>query len=134
MKKQRFNKQDLLVLGLLAALAVLACAVVLAAPPGSSQAKWLPKCMVYQQTGLYCPGCGCTRALSALLHGDLKASLHNNLLLIPGSLTAAILIVKPQISLRRPVAVAIVVIIVAFTVLRNIPCTPFTLLAPIPLP
>lgn len=134
MKKQRFNKQDLLILGLLAALAVLACVVVLVAPPGSSQAKWLPKCMVYRQTGLYCPGCGCTRALSALLHGDLKASLHNNLLLIPGFLLAALLIAKPQITLRRPVAVAIVAIIVAFTVLRNIPCAPFTLLAPIPLP
>ena len=134
MKKQRFNKQDLLLLGLLAALAVLACTIVLAAPPGSPRAKWLPKCMVYRQTGLYCPGCGCTRALSALLRGDLKASLHNNLLLIPGSLLAALLIVKPQISLRRPVAIAIVAIIVAFTVLRNIPCAPFTLLAPIPLP
>ena len=134
MKKQRFNKQDLLVLGLLAALAVLACAIVLFAPPGSPHAKWLPKCMVYQQTGLYCPGCGCTRALSALLHGDLKASLHNNLLLIPGFLLVALLIAKPQITLRRPVAVAIVAIIVAFTVLRNIPCAPFTVLAPIPLP
>ena len=134
MKKQRFNKQDLLLLGLLAALAVLACAIVLAAPPGSPRAKWLPKCMVYQQTGLYCPGCGCTRALSALLHGDLKASLHNNLLLIPGSLLVALLIAKPQITLRRPVAITIVVIIVTFTVLRNIPCAPFTALAPIPLP
>ena len=121
-------------LGVLAVLAVLACVIVLAAPPGSPRAKWLPKCMVYQQTGLYCPGCGCTRALSALLRGDLKASLHNNLLLIPASLTAAILIVKPGITLRRPVAIGVIVIIVAFTVLRNIPCAPFTALAPIPPP
>lgn len=134
MKKIRFTKKELLTLGLLLALAAFVCMVLLIAPPGSPLAKWLPKCMVYQNTGLYCPGCGCTRALSALLHGDLKASLHNNLLLIPASLTAAILIVKPGITLRRPVAIAIVVIIVAFTVLRNIPCAPFTALAPIPLP
>ena len=134
MKKIRFTKKELLTLGLLLALAAFVCMVLLIAPPGSPRAKWLPKCMVYQNTGLYCPGCGCTRALSALLHGDLKASLHNNLLLIPASLTAAILIVKPGITLRRPVAIAIVVIIVAFTVLRNIPCAPFTALAPIPLP
>lgn len=134
MKKIRFTKKELLTLGLMLALAAFVCMVLLIAPPGSPRAKWLPKCMVYQQTGLYCPGCGCTRALSALLRGDLKASLHNNLLLIPGSLLAALLIVKPQISLRRPVAIAIVAIIVAFTILRNIPCAPFTLLAPIPLP
>lgn len=134
MKKIRFTKKELLTLGLLLALAAFVCMVLLIAPPGSPRAKWLPKCMVYRNTGLYCPGCGCTRALSALLHGDLKASLHNNLLLIPASLTAAILIVKPGITLRRPVAIAIVVIIVAFTVLRNIPCAPFTALAPIPLP
>ena len=134
MKKIRFTKKELLTLGLMLALTAFVCMVLLIAPPGSPLAKWLPKCMVYQNTGLYCPGCGCTRALSALLHGDLKASLHNNLLLIPASLTAAILIVKPGITLRRPVAIAIVVIIVAFTVLRNIPCAPFTALAPIPLP
>lgn len=134
MKKIRFTKKELLTLGLMLALAAFVCMVLLIAPPGSPRAKWLPKCMVYQNTGLYCPGCGCTRALSALLHGDLKASLHNNLLLIPASLLAAILIVKPGITLRRPVAIAVVVIIVAFTVLRNIPCAPFTALAPIPLP
>ena len=134
MKKIRFTKKELLTLGLLLGLGAAVCVILLAAPPGSPRAKWLPKCMVYQNTGLYCPGCGCTRALSALLRGDLKASLHNNLLLIPGSLLAALLVVKPQISLRRPVAIAIVAIIVAFTVLRNIPCAPFTALAPIPLP
>ena len=134
MKKIRFTKKELLTLGLLLALAAAACLVLLLVPLDSPRAKWLPKCMVYQNTGLYCPGCGCTRALSALLHGDLKACLHNNLLLIPGSLTAAILIVKPGITLRRPVAIAIIVVIITFTVLRNIPCAPFTALAPIPRP
>ena len=31
----------------------------------------LPGCVFYQFTGLYCPGCGMTRALHALVHGDL---------------------------------------------------------------
>ena len=134
MQKKRFTKQHLYMLGMLLSLAAAACVILLLVPLDSPRAKWLPKCMVYKWTGLYCPGCGCTRALSALLHGDLKASLHNNLLLIPGFLLVALLIAKPQITLRRPVAAAIVAIIVAFTVLRNIPCAPFTLLAPIPLP
>lgn len=120
--------------GMFIALAAAACIFLLLVPLDNPHAKWLPKCMFHKYTGLYCPGCGATRACSALLHGDLKTSLHNNLLLIPGTLTATLLIVKPGVSLRRPVAVAIVVIIFGFTVLRNIPCAPFTLLAPVPLP
>lgn len=33
-----------------------------------------PRCWLYQTTGLQCPGCGATRALHALLHGDLRAA------------------------------------------------------------
>lgn len=134
MKKMRFNRQDLILLGLFLVLGVTACVVLLVAPPGSPHAKWLPKCMFHQWTGLYCPGCGATRALSALLHGDLRASLHNNILLIPGGALLIILIVKPGISLKRPVAVTIAAVVIGFAILRNIPFAPFTYLAPIPLP
>ena len=134
MKKVRFTRQELLALGLFLLAAATACVVVLMFPPGSPAANRLPKCLFHEWTGLYCPGCGGTRALYALLHGNLKTSLHNNLLLIPAGLTAAALLVKPQIVLRRPVAVTIIVIVVGFAVLRNIPCAPFTAMAPVPLP
>lgn len=129
--KKRFTRQESYLLGLLLVLGAAACIVLLFSPPGS---PWLPKCLFHRWTGLHCPGCGVTRAVYSLLHGDLKSSLHNNLLLIPGGLLVVLLIVKKDIALRRPVAIAIVAIILAFTVLRNIPCAPFTLLAPIPLP
>ena len=132
MKKPLLTRKELIPLGAIIAFFAAASAVLLLFPLGGPSEKWLPKCMFYKLTGLYCPGCGATRALSAILHGDLKASLHNNLLLIPGTLTATMLIVKQGITVRRPVAIAIVAIIIAFTVLRNIPCEPFTLLAPIP--
>jgi len=132
--KKRFSKQELISLGLLLVLGAAACVILLIAPPGSPHAKWLPKCMLYQMTGLYCPGCGATRALSALLRGDIRTSLHNNVLLIPGSIMILILIVKPEVSLKRPVAVAIVIIVIGFAILRNIPVAPFTYLAPVPLP
>lgn len=134
MKKIRFRKQDMIALGIFLVLGAAACVMLLAVPPGSPHAKWLPKCMFHQATGLYCPGCGATRALSALLHGDLKSSLHNNALLIPLSVTIIILLAKPQISLKRPVAIAIVAVVLGFVILRNIPFEPFTYLAPIPLP
>lgn len=133
MKKKRFTKQKLITLGVLLVLGAAACIVLLLVPPGSPHAKWLPKCMFHQLTGLYCPGCGATRALSAMLHGDLKSSLHNNLLLFPLLALIAVLIVKPEISLKRPVAITIVAVVLLFTILRNIPVAPFTYLAPIPL-
>ena len=91
------------------------------------------QCPFFALTGLYCPGCGATRALSALLHGDVKASLHNNLLLFPLLALIAVLIVKPGITLKRSVMAAILAVILGFTVLRNIPVAPFTYLAPVPL-
>ena len=33
-----------------------------------------PRCWLHQSTGLLCPGCGATRALHALLHGDLRTA------------------------------------------------------------
>ncbi len=39
-------------------------------------------CPFNAATGLYCPGCGATRALHALTHGDLVAALHNNMLFV----------------------------------------------------
>ena len=134
MKKKRFTKQELVTLGVLLVLGMAACIVLLLIPPGSPHAKWLPRCMFHQLTGLYCPGCGATRALSAMLHCDLKSSLHNNLLLFPLLALIAVLIVKPEISLKRPVAVAIIAVVLLFTILRNIPVAPFTYLAPVPLP
>ncbi len=38
----------------------------------------LPACWVYENLRLYCPGCGCTRAFTALLRGDILRSLRYN--------------------------------------------------------
>ncbi len=35
-------------------------------------------CMFYEGTGLYCLGCGGTRSMMALLHGDIGRAFHNN--------------------------------------------------------
>ncbi len=44
--------------------------------------KIYPTCQFHQLTGWNCPGCGMTRALYALLHGNFSVALHDNVLLV----------------------------------------------------
>ena len=40
--------------------------------------SWFPSCLFHDLTGLYCPGCGITRALHALVHFDLSRAFAMN--------------------------------------------------------
>jgi hypothetical protein len=44
--------------------------------------KFYPVCMFHALTGLNCPGCGMTRALYALLHGNWRLALKDNALFV----------------------------------------------------
>ena len=44
-----------------------------------SMTSFFPPCFVYSLFHLYCPACGNTRSVIALLQGDLLASLHYNI-------------------------------------------------------
>src|SRR5580692_7112989 len=44
--------------------------------------SFYPVCQFHRLTGLNCPGCGATRALYALLHGNIATALRDNALFL----------------------------------------------------
>ena len=110
--------------------------------PVKSSDATLP-CFTYTYLGIYCPGCGDTRALHALMHGHILRAFDYNLLFpFIVVILAWYYLVGLTTLIRRkrvmwipetvPLWVMIggVSVIVLFTVLRNIPYWPFTILAP----
>jgi hypothetical protein len=51
-------------------------AILLRFPP--DQYAFYPRCPIFTYFHLLCPGCGTTRALAALLHGQLLQAFHLN--------------------------------------------------------
>lgn len=117
----------------LAAVALGVAAVVFFFNPSTH--GFYPVCQFHRLTGLNCPGCGMTRALYALVHGNFSAALRDNALFV---FTLAALGVRgvwvgAKIFCGRPtrdffpvkflwplLAVALV-----FAVLRNLPAFAF---------
>jgi hypothetical protein len=98
-----------------------------------------PGCMFRALTGYFCVGCGLTRALHALVHGDLLRAFAMN------PLAVLLLPVMPMMIAHgqgwRPRALAPLmrvllaptfwlVLLPAYWIARNLPWFPFTLLAP----
>lgn len=91
----------------------------------------LPPCLFHLLTGLHCPGCGATRALHRLAHGDFNAALKLNALVVLGlPLIFAVAIWRKRLKTPSWFWKTLIVCIVMFAVTRNIPLYPFNLLAP----
>ena len=104
-------------------------------------AGFFPVCPLYALTGFACPGCGMTRGMHALLHGDVLGALDYNLLL-PGILfffgylfVSLSFIVGRGYGLNFKIFTPRVISIffgfaLVFAVLRNLPYYPFNILYP----
>lgn len=94
------------------------------------QWEWLPPCTFYSVTHLHCPGCGSTRALYRLLHGDLGGSLSANVLLFPAIFLSLALMKR----INRPLTIreyaGIIILYLFYGIARNLPFEPFIFLAP----
>ena len=89
-------------------------------------------CPIHESTGIYCPGCGSTRAIDAVFHGDMVSAWRFNPLLVLSPLLLATAWAIQRFSKSRTWAfiyfAGLMVIITIFTLLRNLPNSP---LAPI---
>ncbi len=122
------------------ALAGAAALVALADPsaPGSR----FPACGFHAATGLWCPGCGLTRATHHLLTGDLPAALSSNvftpLVLFAVVVTWATWLLgafgrdvrNPLMRFPAWAGPALLALVVAYGVVRNLPGGPWRALAP----
>jgi hypothetical protein len=120
-------------------LGAFAAALLLWRVDPTAAGSVLPPCPLHALTGLYCPGCGSTRALHALLHGDVPTALSMNpLLVIALPLLAAMALNaagwRPAGTQRlwRALGQPLpwLVVLLGFAVLRNLPWAPFAWLAP----
>lgn len=68
------EERTLYVIGM-AILGIVVCLWIFIRLTGITLDKIIPNCLFLQLTGLYCPGCGGTRAVSAFFHGHLLQSL-----------------------------------------------------------
>jgi len=111
------------------ALVAGAAALLLRFPP--AQYGFYPQCPIDRYLHLQCPGCGTTRAIAALLHGDFMEALRWNalttLLLAPAAFYAVrcyqrFLQRKPMAlpKLGSPVVYSAVALAMLFAVVRNL--------------
>ncbi|WP_319458952.1 DUF2752 domain-containing protein [Micromonospora sp. RTP1Z1] len=123
-------------------LAALGCvgmgmAYALVSDPTHSDPDARPTCLLKLTTGLDCPGCGGTRALWYVLHGDLPAAARHHFLFVFSLPFLAYLFVAwagnqafgwrlPELRLSPKVIGGFLAAWLAFSVLRNLPLAPFT--------
>ena len=98
-----------------------------------------PPCLFHTVTGLFCPGCGLTRAAHALVHLDFARALEMNALAIVSAPIVALLVARHYGWLPDGLAERLrpfttltfwITAVVVFGVLRNLPWAPFSWLAP----
>lgn len=106
-----------------------------------SEHSFFPKCALYMATGFSCPGCGSTRALYQLTHGDVLEALRLNpglMALITLGLTDYVRFVvsvirgNPFQTLfgRLKLLGALMGVMLVYGVIRNLPWPLFESLAP----
>jgi hypothetical protein len=125
-----------------APLAVFACiggavGYTMWVDPTEGAADGSSTCLLKMTTGLDCPGCGGTRALWYVLHGDVGAAARHHIMFVFALPFLLYLYVAwagqqlfrwrlPQLRLTPSVIGTFLAVWGVFSVLRNLPWAPFT--------
>ncbi len=128
MESNRRSLENVLVI----AAIVVAAALVYFFAPGEH--RFYPRCIFHSLTGLACPGCGSLRAAHNLLHGNFTTAFRLNpfvLTIVPPTLGVWLVRGEAAFSRIRPIWIwLIVTVIIAFSILRNLPIAPFSYFKP----
>ncbi|WP_299526636.1 DUF2752 domain-containing protein [Winogradskyella sp.] len=100
-----------------------------------------PKCPFHQLTGMHCPGCGSQRAINKILNGSIVEGIRHNYLILLASFVIIYQLIyylltnftsKTMKNLFHNTLVTkiILILVLLFWFLRNVPLYPFTELAP----
>ena len=99
-----------------------------------------PLCISCDKLGIYCPACGTGRALSCLAHGNLGEAFKLNQLLIIFlpfafywyicNILECFNLQPKRLKLNRKIILVIIIVVITYGILRNIPIYPFKFLAP----
>jgi hypothetical protein len=142
--RARFSGRRWIALQAIVVFALIAAALPLLYANDPAAGGAFPPCVFHQLTGLHCPGCGTLRAVHQLLRGNFMAAMRLNPLAMFMLPLFLVVIALDRVSVWRGAAIqwhrprwvpaawrwGVVILIVAFGILRNVPTWPFTLLAP----
>ncbi len=84
-RRERTIEDDFYFIGKILLPAIAAAAIVCRLRPQFMQSRLIPPCLFHQITGCYCPGCGGTRAVRALLRGQFLRSFCYHPLVLYGT-------------------------------------------------
>lgn len=101
---------------------LVVAALLLLFPP--DRYGFYPQCPIFAATGLLCPGCGGTRALAALLHGDVQAAWKWNALIVSllpfAGVWAVLRTCRKDVRMPQGAWAGIGLIVAAFGICRNV--------------
>lgn len=102
----------------LASAAIVGVVIVYRFDP--TTAGFYPPCVFHALTGLQCPGCGTTRALYHLLHGDLAGALRLNAMAFVAVAAAAAAAIRPRLAYHPATGWGALTVTVVWWVARNL--------------
>jgi hypothetical protein len=98
--------------------AVSAIAILYRVDPATSHLY--PRCAFHELTGLQCPGCGTTRALHHLLHGDLAGAFRLNAMLFVAVPFGAIATASRRVATHPVTGWAAAAVTIVWWIARNV--------------